>query len=131
MTYKQDMHNYTINLGKQTDEVVRGTLFDLSSAIIKDTPVDTGRLRGNWMASVNKRHNRTTKRTDSTGNSTIGQISQDIQLMGLGHTFYLMNNLPYAERIEYGYSGQAPQGMVRKNIARLQSMLDRQSKRIK
>jgi hypothetical protein len=30
---------------------------------------------------------------------------------------WFVNNLPYAERIEYGYSKQAPEGMVRRHVA--------------
>jgi hypothetical protein len=39
---------------------------------------------------------------------------------GKDFTVYLTNNLPYASRIEFGYSKvKAPEGMVRKNIIRI------------
>ena len=42
--------------------------------------------------------------------------------------FYLTNNLPYANKMEYGGSAQAPQGMVRINIQRLKSSLESRNK---
>ena len=40
-------------------------------------------------------------------------------------SFYLTNNSPYAERIEYeGHSTQAPDGMVRINAIKFQQTLN-------
>jgi hypothetical protein len=36
--------------------------------------------------------------------------------VAVGDLYYLTNNLPYIERLEYGWSKQAPGGMVRKNM---------------
>jgi hypothetical protein len=49
--------------------MVRGTLFNLSSRIIKESPVDTGRFRGNWQASVNTPKKGKLQRKDKSGNS--------------------------------------------------------------
>lgn len=35
-----------------------------------------------------------------------------LQRWPAGHTYYFVNNLPYARALEYGHSTQAPQGMV-------------------
>jgi len=48
---------------------------------------------------------------------------------GAGMVTYLSNNLPYAYGLEfgtnsYGYSKQAPEGMVRINVARWQQIVD-------
>jgi hypothetical protein len=40
-----------------------------------------------------------------------------------GSIFYLTNNLPYGERLEYGYSKQAPSGMVRITLAEYEKIL--------
>lgn len=131
MSYKTQVHNYTLNLGKQTDEAIRGALYQISNKIIKRTPVDTGRLRGNWMASIHRPRFTVKNATDKVGASTAAQVANDLTAMKFGMTFYLTNNLPYAERIEYGYSGQAPQGMVRTTIMEAQTELDEQSKKIR
>ena len=38
----------------------------------------------------------------------------------------ISNNLPYIERLEYGYSKKASKGMVRINIQRITRWLDKQ-----
>ncbi|NTX09022.1 hypothetical protein, partial [Myxococcus sp. CA040A] len=42
----------------------------------------------------------------------------------LGDTVYVTNNLPYARRLEFGHSAQAPRGMVRVTVARLREILE-------
>jgi hypothetical protein len=37
--------------------------------------------------------------------------------------YYITNNLPYAERLEYGWSGQAPSGMIRLSLAEFEQVL--------
>jgi hypothetical protein len=42
---------------------------------------------------------------------------------------YMTNSLPYAEKIEYeGYSRQAPQGMLRANVAKWQRIVKAKAK---
>lgn len=45
-----------------------------------------------------------------------------------GGTVKIINDQPYAYRIEYGWSGQAPAGMVRINIADFSGILNDKSK---
>lgn len=98
------------------EQTVRGTLLSLSSAIIKDTPVDTGRLRSNWMPSVGSPD---TSQVPATSEAqTISALSGVVGNLTMGQTFYLTNNLPYAAAIEYGHSKRFPEGMLRKNVAK-------------
>lgn len=129
--FEQDINAFTLKLPNMCEKIIRGTLFDLSSAIIKGTPVDTGRLRGNWMASNAVPDTSSTTKTDKTGNSTINRLDAVIKSFKLGIKFYLTNNLPYAKKIEYGGSQKAPQGMVRINIARVQRMINNNSRKQK
>jgi hypothetical protein len=39
---------------------------------------------------------------------------------------FLTNSVPYAWAIEHGHSGQAPQGMVRVNVARFKRLIAEQ-----
>lgn len=98
------------------EKTVRGTLLSLSSAIIKDTPVDTGRLRSNWMPSINA-PKFTEAGTTSEANA-ISDVASTTASVKFGDTFYLTNNLPYAVAIEYGHSKRFPEGMLRRNVAK-------------
>ena len=61
-SYKQALDN----LAEMPEKLVRGTLLALSSRIIDDTPVDTGRLRGNWQASFDAAKNSQLQRTQKS-----------------------------------------------------------------
>lgn len=113
------------------EKVIRGTITDLTSAIIKGTPVDTGRLRGNWMASINRASRKKTTKVDKGGDTTIAKAIEVLNRFKLGNVFYLSNNLPYVEKIEYGGSGQAPQGMVRINVNKAQRMINEHIRKYK
>ena len=120
MSFATDLDKAVLNIKGFTEKQVRGTLFGLSSRIIKESPVDTGRFRGNWQASIGSPAPSTTSRLDSTGAGSINDVAVTLQGLKLGQTFYLANNLPYARRLEYGYSKQAPSGFLRINLQRVQ-----------
>ncbi len=121
MSFATDLDKAVLNIKGFTEKQVRGTLFGLSSRIIKESPVDTGRFRGNWQASIGSPVLSTTSRLDSTGAGSINDAAVTLQGLKLGQTFYLTNNLPYARRLEYGsHSKQAPNGFLRINLQRVQ-----------
>ena len=113
-------------LEKWGEKVVRGTLLSLSSAIIKDTPVDTGRLRSNWMPSIGSASSAQIEATSEA--DAIGKLSGTVSSLSLGQTFYLTNNLPYAAAIEYGHSKRFPEGMLRKNVAKYAEAINKAAK---
>ena len=107
----------------------RAVIIELFSSTILDTPVDQGRLRGNWqIASTIVKGELLI--TDPRGNATIANVEQFVKRgeVGKDQAVFLTNNLPYAHRIEYdGWSHtKAPQGMVRKNFIRVSQNLKRQ-----
>lgn len=74
------------------------------------SPVDTGRFRANWTFSIGAMDASITAEVGSNvaeNNAKAQAYPQDTFPV-----FYLQNNLPYAERLEDGYSSQAPGGMV-------------------
>lgn len=128
MSFSQDLNKATLNLAGYAEEMVRGTLFSLANRIIKESPVDTGRFRGNWQASLNTPKQGKLQRLDKSGASAINDMSSVVMGLNMGQTFYLTNNLPYARRLEYGYSKQAPSGFLRINVMRVQSELQKARK---
>lgn len=98
------------------EKVVRGTLLSLSSAIIKDTPEDSGRLKSNWIPSINAP--KLTEAGITSEANVISGVASTTASIKFGDTFYLTNNLPYAVAIEYGHSKRFPEGMLRRNVAK-------------
>lgn len=115
--------NFALDLkkfGERTEDEAR-TIFrkialDLDRAVVLATPVDTGRARGNWFASLNAPSSETTDSTDATGSGAINRAAGIAQRAKLGDSVWLTNNLPYILPLENGSSKQAPQGMVDVNL---------------
>ena len=125
-SWERDMRR----LGGLTEEkmtkVYRIAVMETTKDIIMDTPVDEGRLRGDWQAGVNYQPSGQLEMLDRTGMATIGRITAIITLLQYDQKLVFCNNLPYAIPIEYGHSREkAPQGMVRRNIANWDARVDR------
>ena len=101
---------------------IKKAIIGLTTDIIYDTPVLSGRLRNNWIPSINQGANHSmlgvdTSKRKSKVRPVVAETTGKVLELKLGDTFYFTNNMPYAERIEFkGWSNKAPQGMVRKNI---------------
>ena len=111
---------------EDVNTVVRKATLNTFSAVAKRTPVDTGRLRGNWNASQG---------TIDTSTSLAANASRGLEQAVKAGNFepggvvYFANSLPYARVVEHGeypnppkkgkgktaggFSKRAPQGMVR------------------
>lgn len=123
-----DLLKYAERQGARMDQIARKALLDVSTAIAKKTPRDTGRAAGNWMASIGSPD---TSTTDSTTRDSVNQAREAIS-QAYGNLYYFVNSLPYIRKLEYGgygtgpgatvkttrdgYSVQAPQGMVRLSL---------------
>jgi hypothetical protein len=127
MTFSLDIKEFAKKVDKNIDDVGRTVAIDLFSAIVKQSPVDTGRFRNNWNASINGPDLSTIETTDKSGEKAISGIVNTAKAFNFSAegTIFLSNNLPYAQRLEYGWSKQAPSGMVRVNIARFQSAINK------
>lgn len=126
MSFAGDLSRWRVKVAGLSDDVVRGVEIALFSAVILDTPVDTGRARGNWQATTQTPATDMLERLDPGGSAAIGAMTGLVQSLRGGRLTWLANNLPYAERLEFGHSKQAPAGMVRKNVARFQQLVDQQ-----
>lgn len=121
-SFAADLRKFAERTKKSLDDTCRGVAIKWFSSTVMSTPVDTGRLRGNWMITQEHPGYSTIDRFDKSGNAVTAEITQTVG--GVGAVNYLTNNLPYAERIEYdAWSNQAPSGMVRVNFARIKAII--------
>lgn len=96
----------------------------LFGAIILETPVLKGVLRNNWYAEINTIPLNVTDESDISGSVTIRRAEATVGQVDLLNSIYFVNNLPYVRPIEFdGYSGKAPEGMLRVNVARWQDIV--------
>lgn len=123
MAFAQQVRNFTTKAEAATDKTIRAITFALFREVIMRTPVDTGRLKGNWQTSQGAPVTGTVTTTDPSGGKAI--VAMAAAIGGWGSVSYLANNLPYAHRVEYdGWSHtKAPAGMVRVSLARINAIV--------
>jgi hypothetical protein len=126
-----DIKNFVEKAKKNPETVARQVSFKLFSAVIKASPVDTGRFRMNWQTAGAVAPSGVIDGTDKGGAAAIGDAASYIFAASDWNEFTLTNNLPYAERLEYGWSNQAPQGMVRVNVARFNTLLEEEAAKVR
>jgi len=126
MNFAADVSRIARRMGVRAEEVVAEVIKELYGSTVKDTPVDTSRLQGNWQLTMNVPAAGNLERFGADGPA--GEIQGGVGAPGL---YYLTNNLPYAERIEMdGWSHtKAPQGMVRINARRVHHILAQEARR--
>ena len=117
-----------VSVAEGGDRVVRKAALACDQAVVIATPVDTGRARSNWLASVDA------PRTDvvepavpgkkgSTGESnTQASMAAAAGVIagyagGSNREIHIANNLPYIEELNRGSSRQAPANYVQDGVA--------------
>lgn len=133
-----DLSRLTGEYKERIDVVVKKIAFDMFSKVIMRSPVDTGRFRNNWQVGinqipsgviggidkgvVNKKGVGASKAKDSAGTEIVRVVGGDV--------IYLVNNLPYAERLEDGYSPQAEAGVMGVVVAEFNDSVDQMSREV-
>lgn len=116
------------DLAKSEDEfrlIIAKAAIDADGRIVDRTPVDTGRARGNWIASIGGRATATMEVFDPSGSGAKSEGASVIAGFMAREdwpSIFIQNNLPYIGRLEDGYSGQAPNGMLAVTFAELKAV---------
>jgi hypothetical protein len=115
-------------------QVARAVALELEGRVVQKSPVDSGRLRGNWnigINGVNLKEYPTDKSGSEANSRAIGALSN----FKLGDSIFITNNLPYTHKLEFGlygdgpktvggYSKQAPHGFIRITYQEVVSAFD-------
>lgn len=143
-SFALDVRAFVEKTKKNNETVMRQVALKLFSAIIKASPVDTGRFRMNWQAASGGNIAAGVRNAvDPSGSKAIYQMSRVVTRDPNWYEFTLANNLAYAPLIEYGgypgdgpntsggFSRQAPQGVVRVNVLRFQQLIDEEAAKVR
>lgn len=127
--FKRQMKEVEKKISDAIEKTMRATALEMFSEIVLKTPVDTGRLRSNWQASLNNPIGSKLDGVDYAGNNTIIRGGGKINSYTLkDSSIWFANNMPYASRIENGSSRQRPEGMVSSTISMFKTELERIAK---
>lgn len=107
------------NLEKEFNNAIVKVAFDIDRRIVNRTPVDTGRAKGNWIASVGTPDKRQLKVGEQ---DSISQAKSVLSGLKIVDKIIIQNNLPYIQRLNNGWSLQAPPGYIQ---AEIQSVMER------
>lgn len=95
---------------QRTDETVRKAALAVDQAVVLSTPVDTGRARSNWIVQLGSDSNEV--REPQAVGSLLSEAQAVISQYKGGTEIHITNNLPYINRLNEGWSAQAPSGFV-------------------
>lgn len=124
MSFADDLRAFAEKSKANADLVHKKVAIDLFTRVIQRTPVDTGRLRGNWQAEFREYADGILDTLDPDGAQAMALVVAKITSAPANVALTLTNNLPYARRIEYdNWSKQAPGGMVRVSVREFQDIV--------
>lgn len=140
MSFEIDLRAFIEKAKGNSELVVRKVGTDMLARVINRSPVGNpdlwesppppgyvgGRFRGNWQVTFGAQATGETGRVDPNGASTL-QAGQAVlaAYQGSVNSIWLTNTVPYAYRLEMGWSNQAPQGMARITAAEFQQFVNR------
>jgi len=127
-----DISVWTKKAKGKIDKVVREIVLDVANSLIELSPVGNpdlweskapkgyvgGRFAANWQYGNNVIGfpEGDLPDIDATGNASRERIEKALPKEAAGLVHLLVNNLPYALRLEDGWSSQAPRGMVQLTV---------------
>jgi hypothetical protein len=111
------------------EETRKAALVGLSGVVTK-SPVDEGTFRGNWNVGIDNADTSVNyDKKDKQGSMTVSEGGAVIGRFRNGDNIVISNNLPYGNRLEFGYSPQSS-GMIRRTFAELKNWIRSRSKKV-
>lgn len=107
MSFGADMVRIAAKTNRKLDQLARAVKISTFSGVINDSPVVSGRLRGNFQTSEGAPILGEIDRLDPSGQAAISDVINTVQPFSVS---YITNNLPYAEIIDEKYA------MIDRNI---------------
>ena len=109
MSWKNPPRNFGLKCLKDADALTKKITGDMLTTVVASSPVDTGAFRGNHRVGIGKVDPNANKA--DTSNPLQKGLATIQSGGGLGKLVLISNSLPYAVRLENGYSQQAPIGV--------------------
>jgi len=131
MSFSVDVSDWVDKATEAPETVIRGTAIKLFKSIIILSPVDEGTFRANWFVSGATPSKQVNENVGGGYSSDVfSRTSRDVEALVNWEAITFTNNLPYARRLEFGYSDQAPQGMVRISAMRFNELIREEASKL-
>lgn len=99
--------SFSLDVVKNAEDQVKKITMDTVQSLVVSSPVDTGAYRASHVVSIGSAdYGVRGPETNAVQDAAIQTLK-----FKLGNLIYIQNNKPYAERLEDGWSDQAPLGI--------------------
>lgn len=115
-SFKARLNQRAREVQENSNEVVKQVAATVAQVVIYGTPVDTGHARANWLAGIGTEPTNEDPSEDEDGTATLIEIEGVLHTRKSEEDIYISNNVPYINRLNDGYSAQAPAGFVEQGI---------------
>lgn len=116
--WKSDIHSLMGRIGDLTVKAAKKMGEEIFTGVVNKSPVRTGSFRASWRMSLHAPDISVTI-GGAEGAPLIPPSTPSAPSMKLGDTLFISNSLPYSYRLEYGWSDQAPSGVLRVTVQSL------------
>lgn len=142
MSWSKDLKNIIIKNENLTEKQLRAGMIDAANTVILGSPVGNkslwknpnsapdGYVGGSYRSAHRISINRITTADNGieSQGTTMMRLDGELARFKIGETLFMTNPLPYAVRIEYAHSSQAPDGVYRPAVRRLVKFLNTELK---
>lgn len=136
MSFELDISKFAAKAKGNAEKVVKKVVLDLGKKVVERSPVGDasywknpppkgyvgGRFRANWQHGTTMPSG-DLQAIDPSGGVSLSRIESSLTASQAFGVHYLVNNLPYAQRLENGWSRQAPQGMVGLTVVEFEAVV--------
>lgn len=108
-----------VELTEFTAQEIRKLGIIADQRIVQASPFDTGLFKNNWLMSIGSPSTEVLTEEDPSGSKAINRAREVVMSYPLDSLpdLWLVNNLPYAARLNDGWSQQAPSKFVETELA--------------
>lgn len=138
MSFSESVGAFARRANASMDRVVRRIVLEIGLRIVEKSPVGDadywmspappgyvgGRFRANWQYEFAHAPSGTVNAVSPSGSVSIASLSK-VLVGPTSGVHFIANNLPYAKRLENGWSRQAPRGMVALTLVEFQGIVRR------
>lgn len=117
--FSADLAKFAEAIDLDIKTAVKVVCIEAFRRVVMRSPVDTGRFRSNWTLAEAAPLLTIAPELPKGAPTAAIPAPPAFQLASPYTIVWIANGLPYAERLEFGWSGQAPAGMVRLTAAEL------------
>lgn len=136
MSFSANISTWIAKTRLSRDTVVRKLALDAFAGILRRSPVDTGRFRSSHRLGINQadlsvseeRSGGVAESSPYPGGLELSKARSDLARAKFGDTIHITNNLPYAQPLEDGSSGQTnkePGGIYQATFDEISAKLER------